>query len=88
MGVDDGQGVETEKVHLEHADILDVMTVILGGPYVEAGFLVLGKADGDIVRKIGRADDCRTGVLPGLAYASLHLAGILQHFAVDLRSVL
>lgn len=38
----DGQGNEPEEVHLEHADLLYIMAVVLGGLHIFAGILVFG----------------------------------------------
>ena len=86
--MDDGEGVQPEEVHLEHAHILDVVAVELGSPHVQPGLLVLGKANGDVVRKVAAADDGGAGVLAHLAYAALQRKRIFQDFLVDLGAVL
>ena len=81
----DGQRVESEEVHLEHADVLDVMSVILRCPeflflsVLVNYFLVLRKADGDIVHQVSASDDSRAGVDSHLTDAAFELKSVVQH---------
>ena len=86
--MDDGQGVQAQEVHLEHARFFDVVTVILRGPDVLACLLVLGKADGNIVREVARADNGGAGVHPHLADAAFQLEGVFQHLLVEVAAVI
>ena len=83
-GVDDGQGVETEEVHLQHSDVFNVMAVILGSPDILACFLVHRQADRDVVGQVAAADDGGAGMHSHLTDASLQLPGEMEDVP-DLR---
>ena len=85
--MDDGQGVQAEEVHLQHSDILYVMSIQLGGPHLLVRFLVFGEADRDVFGQSGRAYDGRTGVLSNLPDTAFQLFGIVEHLLVDFRTV-
>ena len=77
--VDDGQGVESQEVHLQHSDILDVVAVVLAGPDQLAGLFLDRKADWNIVGETAPTDDGGACVLAYLADASLKFLGVFQH---------
>ena len=84
----DGQGYEAQEVHLEHTHVLDVVPVVLGGPALLLGGLVLRKTDGYVVGEVTPADDGRAGVHSDLTYASLKLEGIVEHLLLKVGTVL
>ncbi len=84
----DGQGVKPQKVHLQHPDGLDIVTVILRCPHVLSGLLILGQTDWHMLHQIRRSDYRGAGVLPHLAYAALKLTGVFQNLLIDFRPVL
>ena len=86
--MDDLQGDEAQEVHLEHAHILNIMPVKLRGTHVFARFLILGQANGQIIRKVSAADDGGAGVHAYLADATFQRLGVLEHLFVDFRAVL
>ena len=86
--MDDGQGIEPQEVHLEHAHILDVVAVILRSAHVLARFLILRQGDGEIFRQVAPADDGGAGVHARLAHAALQGLCIFQDLLVQLRTVL
>ena len=77
--VDYGQGVESQEVHLQHADFLDVVAVVLRSPDILPRFLVHRKADRNIVGQVASSDDRGAGVHSDLTDASLQLTGIFQN---------
>ena len=85
--VDDLKGDQAQEVHLEHAHILYIMAVVLGGAHIQARFLIFGQADGQVVRKVSPADDGGAGMHAHLAHTAFQGLGIFQHFLVDLRAV-
>ena len=76
--VDDGQGVEPEKVHLKHPDLLDVVAVVLRSPDILPGLLVHRKADRNIIGQVASSDDRCAGVHSDLTDAALQLQGEFQ----------
>ena len=87
-GVDDGKGVQAQEVHLQHSDILDVVPVVLRGPDIFLGVLVLREADRDMLGQVAAADDGRAGVHSDLADAAFHGLGVLKDFLYLVRTVL
>ena len=85
--VDYGQGVESQEVHLQHADFLDVVAVVLRSPDVLPRFLVHRKADRNIVGQVTSSDDRGAGVHSDLTDAALQLTGIFQNLPHLLCSV-
>ena len=79
--VDDGEGLEPEEVHLEHAHILDLGAFVLADPDFLARGLVDAHRDGDVVREVAAADDHGAGVDAGLADAAFELEGVVEHLA-------
>ena len=77
--VDNSQGVETEEVHLQHSDILYVMTVVLAGPDQLSRLFLHRKADWNIVGETASADDGGASVLAYLTDASFKFQGVVQH---------
>ena len=92
-GMYDCQGVKAQEVHLEHADILDVMSVILRCPeflflsVLIDRLLVFRKADWNIVHQISASDDGCTCMDAYLTDASLKFLGIEQYLLIDFSTV-
>ena len=84
----DCQGIESEEVHLQHSDILDIMSVVLRCPHVLPGLLVHRETDRNIVRQISASDDGGAGVNSDLPDAALKLQGVFQDFLHEIRTVL
>ncbi len=63
------------------------MAVVLGGAYILSRFLILGKADGQVIRKVSTADNGGAGMHTHLAHATLQGLGVFKHLLVNLRAV-
>ena len=86
--VDDGEGVQPQEIHLQHAYVFDVVAVVLAGPDHLAGVLVLGQADRDVVGEGTPSDNGCAGVHSDLADASLQFLGELEHVLYLVRTLL
>ena len=86
--VNDGKGVKAEEVHLEHSHTLDVMAVYLRSPDILVGFLILRKANRDMLGQVGRTYDSGAGVLSHLPDASLEFLGVFEYLLCEFGAVL
>ncbi len=73
----DRQGLETEKVHLYKARILDNRTLVLRDEHLFARLLVVGRAHGHPVGYVVAADDGSARVHARVADVAFQHAGIL-----------
>ena len=79
--VDDGEGLEAQEIHLQHAHVLDLGAFVLAHPDFLARGLVRAHGDRNVVREVAAADNHGAGVDARLADAALQLEGIIQHLA-------
>ena len=84
----DGQGLEPEEIHLEHAHVLDFGALILAHPHFLPCRLVYSGGDRDVVGEIAAAYYHRAGVDSHLAYAAFELQREFQDLAHERLPVL
>ena len=76
---DDREGPQSQEVHLQHADFLDVMSVVLGHPYLFSSKFVVRHADRNIFGEIASSYDHCAGMNAGLTNAAFKLGSIIKH---------
>ena len=75
---DDGEGFQSEEVHLDESCVLDDAAFVLGDQHLFARFLILSSADGYPVGDVIAADDGSAGMYTGVAHVSFQHLGILD----------
>lgn len=79
--LNDGQGFQSEEVHLDKSRIFDDGTFVLGNEHLLARLLIIRRADGYPIRDVVTANNSTAGMHTRTAYITFQHLGIFHRIA-------